>query len=479
MFERVCRAVAPSRRGRSARLIAATALVLAAVSATALPVLACDTGIQASAVEGVVGDTVTFTITVEQTHRVCSVPIEDTEIYLTGMELVSQSPWEEVASGANRKEVVVKLTTAGEGRLEVVRSCSKGGGDCVATVTIAPSEDSVPIAPAGNEAEVPAPAGDDVEQAGSPSQSSAGTEDETPAEGATDEESATSTPAPTPIAPLPSESLDFKDSLRHALREPYILVLIGLLALGTVGVARGYRKWRPIALLVSLGFLGFYVGGCPCPIGALQNSFIYFSDVAGHMVVYLQLAIVVVMTLLVGRVFCGWVCPMGAVQYFLYRRKKGRKPRAFDVTPEQHSILRWSKYGFLVILIVLVILTGQPVFQDIDPFKPLFNLEFSLGLPLVFLIILAIASVLIGFPFCKYVCPLGAFLGLLQPLSVFKIRFTDSCTNCGLCSRVACQYGAIERGDTCPTINQMECVRCGECVSKCPCGAITLTAKRQ
>jgi len=476
MFPRLVRVIGRTRRGKYARLIASTTLALAAVTAMAVPVLACDIGIQPSTATGAVGDTVTFTITVEQTHRVCSVPIGDTQIYLSGMELVSQTPWEEVASGANQKEIVVKLTTAGEGRIEVVRSCSKGGDECVATVTINPGEEAVAPASSADEAEALAPAGSEGQMVESPSSA---TEEQSGKDATPDQSPDASTPAAAAVAPLPSESVGFKDSLRDALREPYILVLIALLALGTVGVARGYRKWRPIALLVSLGFLGFYVGGCPCPIGALQNSFIYFRDVAGHMVVYLQLAIVVVMTLLVGRVFCGWVCPMGAVQYFLYRRKKGRKPRAFDVTPEQHSILRWSKYGFLVILIVLVILTGQPVFQDIDPFKPLFNLEFSLGLPLVFLIILAIASVLIGFPFCKYVCPLGAFLGLLQPLSVFKIRFTDSCTNCGLCSRVACQYGAIERGDTCPTINQMECVRCGECVSKCPCGAITLTAKRQ
>jgi len=373
MFARLVTAIGRTRRGMYGRLVVSSVLALGAVNAMAVPVLACDIGIQSSAMEGTVGDTVTFTITFDQTHRVCAVPVEDTQIYLTGMALVSQTAWQEIGSGSYQKELVVKLSSVGVGRVEVVRTCSKGGDHCEATVAISPAAGVVPSEPDENLTQTAAPP--DSSQQADESQSSGSTE-EMDGDTSTEQAQGSSPPAPTPIAPLPSKSADFGESLLDALREPYIIVLIALLALGTVGVARGYRKWRPLALLVSVGFLGFWVGGCPCPIGALQNAFIHFRDVAGHMIVYLQLGIVVVMTLLVGRVFCGWVCPMGAVQYFLYRKKKGKKPRAFDVTPEQHSILRWSKYGFLVMFIGLVILTRRPVFQAINPFMPLFNLGF-------------------------------------------------------------------------------------------------------
>ena len=446
-------------------------VAIVALGVLAVPVAACDISIDPSDATGVVGETLTFTITVGQTHRNCSVPIEDTQIYLSGMEFVSETPWQSVDDRTDQKHLTVELTVAGEGRVEVVRVCSKGGDQCIAKVTIAPAvEEEVDEAPATGEDE-----SESTAVPATPSDASELPNGDAPA----GETSATVAPPSVPsYSPSAPASPSFSTALGSALKEPYIIAIIVLMAVGTVALARGYRRWRPFALLFSLGFLGFYIGGCPCPIGALQNAFIHFRDVTGHMVVFLQLAIVVVMTLLVGRVFCGWACPMGATQYFLYRKEGGKQPRAFQVSLEQHNVLKWSKYGVLVALIGLVILTQQPVFEDIDPFRLLFNLDFRWGLPLVFLIVLLAVSVFTGFPFCKYLCPLGAFLGLLQPLSLFKIRFSHACTNCGICSKVACDYGAIQPGEVCPSVNQMECVRCGECLSKCPCGAITLTAKR-
>ena len=474
MTGRVSKSFMRRRTKAFTRLLTSTILAVAALTALAVPVLACDISVEPSNSTGAVGDTLTFTITAQQTHRTCTVPIEDTQIYLSGMELVSETSWQQISDMADQKEITVELTVAGEGLVEVVRVCSKGGDQCVARVTITPAVE--------DEAEESQPAKEDEFESVAVPASPSGT-DEPPAAdepgGEVEAETGSapsSVPSYTPAAP---ESPSFGSALGDALREPYIIALIVLMAVGTVAIARGYRRWRPFALLFSLGFLGFYIGGCPCPIGALQNAFIHFRDVTGHMIVYLQLAIVVVMTLLVGRVFCGWACPMGATQYFLYRKEGGKKPKAFQVSPEWHNTLRWMKYGVLLALMGLVILTQQPVFEDIDPFKVLFNLDFRWGLPLVFLIVLLAVSIFTGFPFCKYLCPLGAFLGLLQPLSLFKIRFTNACTNCGICYKVACDHGAIQAGETCPTINQMECVRCGECISKCPSRAIKLTAKRQ
>jgi NosR/NirI family nitrous oxide reductase transcriptional regulator len=458
-------------RGRNKRTFArplfSILIAVVVLAAMAVPVLACDINIEPSSASGGVGDTLTFTVTVAETHRNCTVPIGDTQIYLTNMELVSQSPWEQIADGVNEKQVTVRLLDAGEGSIEVVRECPKGGGDVIVYVAIEPSvavasppasgkpddEGAVPVAPPGDE--VGAPADDAVAPVG---------EDE-------DGEEASAPPA-TPAGPT------FGEAISEALRQPYVVVLLVLMIAGTLALARGYRRARPFAMLISLGFLGFYVGGCPCPIGALQNAFIWLGNVTGHMIVYVQFAAVVLAALVVGRVFCGWACPMGATQYFLYRKESGKKARRFEISREQHNTLRWMKYGVLAVLIGLVMLTRQPVFEEVDPFKALFNLDFSPGLPLLFLVVLLTVSIVIGLPFCKYFCPLGAFLGLLQSFSIFKIRFSDACTRCGICHNVACDYMAIEPGDPCPTVNQMECVRCGECLARCPCNAISFTARR-
>jgi len=432
------------------------------VSVLAAPVLACDISIEPSKATGQVGDTLIFTVSVYQTHRNCSVPIDDTQIRLTGMQLVSETGWKQIASMTYENELSVTLTAEGKGTLEVVRVCPKGGGEATTTVTIAaaaggvaPSEDAeetsgeaVPTSPSADGSALP------------------GTVDE-------GEEAEAVTPAAAPAGPT------FGAALADTLREPYIIVLLALMAGGAFAVARGYRRARPFAMLIAIGFLGFYVGGCPCPIGSLQNSIIYLDDIAGHMPIYVQVVAVVLFTLLFGRVFCGWACPLGATQFFMFHKEAGKKNRWLEIPREQHNVLRWMKYGVLAALIGLVILTGQPVFEQVDPFRVLFNLDFRFGVPLVFLVLLLAVSIVIGFPFCKYLCPLGAFLGLLQPLSLFKIRFGSSCTNCKTCHTVACDYGAIEPGEKCPTVNQRECVRCGECLSRCPCGAISFTAGRR
>ncbi|MBR3054058.1 MAG: 4Fe-4S binding protein, partial [Firmicutes bacterium] len=71
-------------------------------------------------------------------------------------------------------------------------------------------------------------------------------------------------------------------------------------------------------------------------------------------------------------------------------------------------------------------------------------------------------------PFCKYICPLGAFYALFQKVSFLKLRYDQSaCVNCGACVNV-CRMQV----DPTVTPNSTECIRCGECVKACPAGAL-------
>lgn len=438
------------------RLVASTALAIVLLLGTGAPLLACDIGVSLSSSSGVAGDSVEAVVIVQQTHRICDVPIDDTQIVLSGLTLASETPWERMSSTSYRKVLVLTLTAPGEGRVEVVRVCARGGDRNAATVAIAPAS----IAP---QTTTPADAQSAPPQVSTTVPSA--------------EVGSFELEVPQPATPLEQHS--WYEALWQTVTLPYIIVLLTLLGAGIFFLSRGYRGARPFALLVSVGFLGFYVGGCPCPVGSLQNVLISATGSAGHLIAYVQLGAVVLVTLLVGRVFCGWACPLGAVQFFLFRKEQGRKGGRVQIPREYHRILRWSRYGVLVAVIALAIMTGQPVFQDIDPFRTLFNLDFRWGVPLLFLLVVLAVSVVIGFPFCKYVCPLGALLSLLQPLSLFKLRFTTSCTNCRLCSTAACDYFAIESGSRGLTINETECVRCGECLSRCPTSAIRLTWARR
>lgn len=134
----------------AARVFIAILISLLLLILTAQPVYACIITIIPDSATGSVGETLTFTIDVQKTHRTCITPIDDTEINLKGMELVSQTLWQQVSSDLHRKQITVILVEVGEGLIEVTRECIKGGGSCTAIVTIKEAEDTptpVPITP--------------------------------------------------------------------------------------------------------------------------------------------------------------------------------------------------------------------------------------------------------------------------------------------------------------------------------------------
>ena len=88
----------------------------------------------------------------------------------------------------------------------------------------------------------------------------------------------------------------------------------------------------------------------------------------------------------------------------------------------------------------------------------------------MFLLILTIiSSILICRPFCKYVCPLGAFYGLFQKFSFYHMEVDASrCDHCGACEKI-CPMGV----EVTKNINSPECIRCGQCKSVCHTDAIS------
>ena len=86
----------------------------------------------------------------------------------------------------------------------------------------------------------------------------------------------------------------------------------------------------------------------------------------------------------------------------------------------------------------------------------------------VILSVVILMSVFIHRPFCKYMCPLGAFYALFNRISLLNIVYDqNSCVNCG-----ACQKSCKMQVDPTKQPNSAECIRCGECVKSCPAGSL-------
>lgn len=198
--------------------------------------------------------------------------------------------------------------------------------------------------------------------------------------------------------------------------------------------------------------------------------------------------IVVGLTLLVGRAWCSWICPLGVLQDCASIKPKDKSDRAARLRNRYRPIYH-LKYGVLIAFLVLaafgVTQTGllDPIAllmrSTVSSILPLINLA---GVPLDPAIRLTTGGVFIGLilvvilvlprylprTFCRLLCPLGALLGVLARFSIFRIwRDADKCTNCGACQR-ACQ-GAC---DPHTKLRVTECTLCFNCMAVCPDGAI-------
>lgn len=217
-----------------------------------------------------------------------------------------------------------------------------------------------------------------------------------------------------------------------------------------------------------------------CPIGSFQavvgSSKFRFS--------YYITGFLILLGVLLGRFICGFLCPFGWLQELLHKIPTKK------LSTKKLKPLTYLKYAILLLAVVLLpaivvndlgmgdpffckYICPQGVLEGAIPLAavnegirsalgPLFNRK------LIILIVVVVLSVLFYRPFCKWICPLGAFYALMNKVSLLGIKVDEhKCVSCGKCARV-CKMDV----DVTKTPNHTECIRCGKCINSCPTDAI-------
>lgn len=175
-----------------------------------------------------------------------------------------------------------------------------------------------------------------------------------------------------------------------------------------------------------------------------------------------------ILTILLGPVFCGYICPFGTLQRAIKFVGKGIGFRIKAVPFKLDKILRVLKYITLIMFLFLVFTDIVEIYMHLDPYHSFIRLFYG-GITItggIYLIIVIILSLTYDRPFCKYLCPYGAFFNIISVLRVFRVRRNpDVCINCKICDEKCPVDIKVSLSET---VKDMNCLSCHACISNCP-----------
>ncbi|MDS0526465.1 FMN-binding protein [Clostridium sp. SHJSY1] len=182
---------------------------------------------------------------------------------------------------------------------------------------------------------------------------------------------------------------------------------------------------------------------------------------------FVELIIVILVTMLLGRFFCGWFCAFGTYNDWLHLLSKNVFKINFKINEKVDSILKYTKYIVLLLFIIVSWTIGSNLLNGTSPWDAFAQITdfsyviFNLTIGFILLVLITIGAFFIERFFCRYLCPLGAIFTIVSKLSIFKINKPgEKCGKCRMCT-MNCSMGL--------PLYKMESVRGGECINCLKC----------
>ena len=233
---------------------------------------------------------------------------------------------------------------------------------------------------------------------------------------------------------------------------------------------RAHRWTRNFFLIFTLVWIG-WIASAQLSIVHIINylrapfeSFEYGFYLAEPLIVIIS-AYTAISLILLGRgVFCGWLCPFGALQELLAQAARALGLPQWNPPERLQKILWKGKYLSLIIVVTLAFFVpaAGEIAAEIEPFKTAITAMFLRGLPyVIYAAVLLMVGLFTERAFCRFLCPLGGALALLDRLHLIDmLKRRPECGNpCSLCER-SCPVKAIESSGK---IIMSECFQCLDC----------------
>ena len=245
-----------------------------------------------------------------------------------------------------------------------------------------------------------------------------------------------------------------------------LVALIAFLSLAVISFLMKSTKLKYATMVVAIAYMGFTKGNLVSLVHIFNLVEWSFPIFRYNVSWYLLMGFTVVSTVFWGRLYCGRICAFGALTQLMDKIIPSRF--RFELPERVDSRAIYIKYVVLFVVLGYFLLTKDNfVYKYVEPFW-MFTLNGS-AVMWTLLVLLLITTIFIRNFYCRYLCSVGAALGLISNLTIFGIKRWKQCDTCKLCDKV-CEWGAIKG----PKISVTECVRCDDCEilyndeAKCP-----------